>query len=170
MECNGFNSDNYRYFYLDKSKAWSGFTSFTYGELLETDIIKISREDLSKKLFNSNYWNRIIPNTYDHSIVEHIMNEPFGLYKYISMQNHITFKWNGVISFCYEVGEYAIINERLERKMSSNGSLSTFSKETIMKKTYLIINESSIIYLLKSFYTLFSSKFTLTTIKIKKII
>lgn len=145
MECNGFSSDNYRYFYLDKSKDWSGFTNFTYGELLENDIIKISKEDLSKKLFNSNYWNRILENINEHNIVEYPINEPFDLYRYINMQKPITFKWDGVLSFCYEVGEYAIINEWLSKKMSSDKPLiSIFPEESIYeknKKTLAMIYE-----------------------------
>lgn len=27
MQYNGFNSDNYRYFYLEQSKDWAGFTN-----------------------------------------------------------------------------------------------------------------------------------------------
>lgn len=141
MECNGFNSDNYRYFYLDRSKDWSGFTNHTYGKLLGNDIIKISREDLKIRLFNSNYWDRIIQNIYEHYIVEYPINEPFDLYKYISMQNPITFKWDGILNFCYDEGEYAIINEWLGKKMSSNKPLvSMFPGESVCEKNQKILD------------------------------
>lgn len=61
MKLNGFDSDNYRYFYLDKSEICKDkYISFTYGELLENDIYKISREDLKRMIFSSTYYNEII--------------------------------------------------------------------------------------------------------------
>ena len=33
MQCNGFDSANYRYFNLNKSGGFSGYTNFSYGEL-----------------------------------------------------------------------------------------------------------------------------------------
>ena len=119
MELNGFNSDNYRYFYLGKSKDWSSYTNFSYGELLESDIVKISKEDLLQRLFSHNY-SRIKGNIYEHEVVEYPVDEPFDIFKYISMQKPIKFKWDGVFAFRYDVGEYAFINAWMNEKMSSN--------------------------------------------------
>lgn len=120
MKLNGFNSDDYRYFYLDKSQDWSGFTNFSYGELKENDIIKLSKRDLAERLFSSNYYNRIIENIYPHNVVEYPLDKPFDLFEYIKMQQPITFKWNGVLSFIYEYGEYAYINSWMNQKMNSS--------------------------------------------------
>lgn len=119
MELNGFNSNNYRYFYLGRSKEWSGYTNFSYGELLENDIVKISKEDLLQKLFSHNY-HRIKENIYEHEVVEYPVNEPFDIFKYISIQKPIKFRWDGVCAFGYDEGEYALINAWMNERMNSN--------------------------------------------------
>ena len=57
MKCNGFDSDNYRYFNLNKSGGFSGYTNFSYGELKDNDIIKLSNKDLVNLLFSNNYFS-----------------------------------------------------------------------------------------------------------------
>lgn len=141
MQCNGFNSDDYRYFYLEQSKDWAGFTNWSYGKLQENGIIKISKEDLKNRLFSDNYWNQIRPNIYEHEVVEYPSDQPFDLFEYISMQKAITFKWDGVLTFHFDTGEYAIINQWLAQKMSSPTPLSRIlPEETIANKNKHVLS------------------------------
>lgn len=141
MQCNGFNSDDYRYFYLEQSKDWAGFTNWSYGKLQENGIIKISKEDLKNRLFSDNYWNQIRPNIYEHEVVEYPSDQPFDLFEYISMQKAITFKWDEILTFHFDTGEYAIINQWLTQKMSSHTPLSRiFPEETIADKNKHVLN------------------------------
>lgn len=141
MQCNGFNSDNYRYFYLEQSKDWASFTNLNYGQLQENDIIKVSKEDLKNRLFSSNYWYQIRPKIYKSEVVEYPSDQPFDLFKYISMQQAITFKWDGVLTFNFDRGEYAIINQWLAQKMSSHTPLSRIlPEETIADKNKHVLS------------------------------
>ena len=100
MKCNGFDSDNYRYFNLSKSGGFSGYTNFSYGELKDNDIIKLSNKDLVNLLFSNNYFS-LKDDIYPYHIKEYPSSEPFDLFKYIRMQDAITFKRDGVVLFFF---------------------------------------------------------------------
>ena len=120
MKINGFNINNYRYFYFDGSENWSDFGNLTYGELRKNDIVKLSNDDLAKRLFSSNYYNRIKENIYPHDVIQYPVDKPFNLYEYLCMQEPITFKEDGVLSFIYDCGEFAYINNWMRQKMNSD--------------------------------------------------
>lgn len=119
MKCNGFDSDNYRYFNLNKSGGFSGYTNFSYGELKDNDIIKLSNKDLVNLLFSNNYF-ALKDDIYPYHIKEYPSDEPFDLDKYIRMQDAITFKRDGVALFSFGYGEYAYISNFMNEKMNSN--------------------------------------------------
>lgn len=97
----------------------NGFNNLSYGKLVEIDIIKISKGDLLVRMFNDNYYRFIKSNIYEHEIVEYPMEEQFDLFKYISIQKTIRFKYDGVLEFLYMYGEYAIIDDWMDKKTSS---------------------------------------------------
>ena len=119
MKCNGFDSANYRYFNLNKSGGFSGYTNFSYGELKDNDIIKLSNKDLVNLLFSNNYFS-LKDDIYPYHIKEYPSNKPFDLFKYIRMQDTITFKRDGVVTFSFEYGEYAFISGFMKERMNSN--------------------------------------------------
>ena len=133
MKCNGFDSDNYRYFNLSKSGSFSGYTNFSYGELKDNDIIKLSNKDLVNLLFSNNYFS-LKDDIYYYHIKEYPSNEPFDLFKYIRMQDAITFKRDGVVRFSFGYGEYAFISNFMKEKMNSNMLSTKLLVDTTIKE------------------------------------
>ena len=133
MKCNGFDSDNYRYFNLNKSVGFSGYTNFSYGELKDNDIIKLSNKDLVNLLLSNNYFS-LKDDIYPYHIKEYPSNEPFDLFKYIRMQDAITFKRDGVVLFSFGYGEYAIISDFMKEKMNSNMLSTKLLVDTTIKE------------------------------------
>ena len=133
MECNGFDSDNYRYFNLNKSGGFSGYTNFSYGELKDNDIIKLSNKDLVNLLFSNNYFD-LKDDIYTYHIKEYPSDEPFDLEKYIRMQDAITFKRDGVALFSFGYGEYAYISNFMKEKMNSNMLSTKLLVDTTIKE------------------------------------
>ncbi len=133
MKCNGFDSDNYRYFNLNKSGGFSGYTNFSYGELKDNDIIKLSNKDLVNLLFSNNYFS-LKDGIYPYHIKEYPSNEPFDLFKYIRMQDAITFKRDGVVRFSFGYGEYAFISDFMKEKMNSNMLSTKLLVDTTIKE------------------------------------
>ena len=133
MKCNGFDSDNYRYFNLNKSGGFSGYTNFSYGELKDNDIIKLSNKDLVNLLFSSNYF-ALKDDIYPCHIKEYPSDEPFDLEKYIRMQDAITFKRDGIALFSFGYGEYAYISNFMKEKMNSNMLSTKLLVDTTIKE------------------------------------
>lgn len=140
MKCNGFDSDDYRYFYLETKQQWSGFTNHSYGKLEENEIFKLSKYDLVCRLFSSNY-DKLLEDIHEHKIVEYPTEKPFDLNEYIHMQEPITFKNNGTLGFVYEYGEYIYINRWMSKKMNSTSRTKRLLKEgTIREENLKVIN------------------------------
>ena len=133
MKCNGFDSDNYRYFNLSKSGGFSGYTNFSYGELKDNDIIKLSNKDLVNLLFSNNYF-ALKDDIYPCHIKEYPSDEPFDLEKNIRMQDAITFKRDGVVLFSFGYGEYAFISDFMKEKMNSNMLSTKLLVDTTIKE------------------------------------
>ena len=133
MKCNGFDSDNYRYFNLSKSGGFSGYTNFSYGELKDNDIIKLSNKDLVNLLFSNNYF-ALKDDIYPYHIKEYPSDEPFDLEKNIRMQDAITFKRDGVVLFSFGYGEYAFISDFMKEKMNSNMLSTKLLVDTTIKE------------------------------------
>ena len=133
MKCNGFDSDNYRYFNLSKSGGFSGYTNFSYGELKDNDIIKLSNKDLVNLLFSNNYF-ALKDDIYPCHIKEYPSDEPFDLEKNIRMQDAITFKRDGVALFSFGYGEYAFISNFMKEKMNSNMLSTKLLVDTTIKE------------------------------------
>lgn len=119
MKLNGFDSDNYRYFLLQDNSCFKKYNDIVYSELVSGDIVKISCKELKNNLLNSNFYRQIISVIYPFDVKEYPKDEEFDLFKYISMQENIKYKYNSVINLSYDSGEYAFIDSWMMNKLNS---------------------------------------------------
>ena len=104
MECNGFNSDNYRYF----------------RNIHDGTITKYSRENLKFFLFSNNFHLRIKESIEDYEIKEFDLDRPLDLLEYIDSQPPLVFKHDGYLNLNFEKGDYCLITEWLGKKLASD--------------------------------------------------
>lgn len=104
MKCNGFDSDNYRYF----------------RNLEDGMIIKYSNEELKSKLFNDNFYLRVVSNIENYQIREYPSDRPFNLLEYIKMQAPLVFKYSYILDLQFEKDEYCLVTNWLSDKLNTD--------------------------------------------------
>ena len=107
--------------------------------------LKLTNKDLVNLLFSNNYFS-LKDDIYSYHIKEYPSNEPFDLFKYIRMQDAITFKRDGVVLFSFGYGEYAFISNFMKEKMNSNMLSTKLLVDTTIKeenkRIFSLIKES----------------------------
>lgn len=110
MECNGLNSNNYRYF-----------------RNLETGkIIKYSNEYLGLQAFSSNFKNLVWEYVPGYQIKPYPQDRSFNLIEFLKMQDPIVFAHDGDIYIRLGEDDLLIMDEWLKHKLLSDDFFSIF--------------------------------------------
>lgn len=133
MELNGFNSDDYRYFFINKDVKWIDTTGML-SYFNNGDIVKIRNDKLIERLFNSNYYNRFREYLIDPNLsIEERLNSKSLEMPIYPKENAIDFnailnmippfelQYDYTYGIIVEPGEYVLFNDWFMDRLSMEG-------------------------------------------------
>lgn len=119
MIVNGFNSDDYRYFYVNEDIKWNTSLDEIYF-IKKGNIIKIPNSVLFYKLFNNNFYSRVKKNLKDFTLIPYPTDKPFDLFEFLQIQNPLIFDRTYKLNLIFEYGEYCLIDEWFKEKLEDS--------------------------------------------------